>query len=536
MILLDLAKKYDLEQVGRIIESAQEIHESKHIDVAILGQFKAGKSSLINSLINRDILPTGVIPVTAIISELFYSPSDQIIIKYLHGKEKQITADQLKDYVTEAANPNNGKQVASAYIGIPEMKLLQGIRLIDTPGLGSIFVNNTETTQQWSPQTTIALIVISAERPLSEQDKQLLEKIKRYSYKTYCVLSKVDLFTDDQISQITQFVSSALDKTLGTTIPILQYSTKQDTDKYKQQLYKTVFQPLLASTSTEIEKIYNHKLSSAALLLENYLKIALEVSIKTEQEHKGLKNKIFNTQTSANFLYQQVQLIASDLKSQTRHSLEELLLPHKYQLVKEIQQIFNQEYYTWSGNLYQISRKYESWLKETLKTQILDIINIHKAEMDRFIFEATQRLSFFTDTFSENLRKKIHQSLGIEIHTLQWQANLHSIHTPDISVYRAFESNIDLLWFLFPMAIFRNFFGRHLLKQIPLEIEKNLYRVTSILTGMINNEIENLAQQAIQYINQYIDTITKALTAQRKKIKELETDLKSIKQASKLIK
>ena len=535
-VLQRLADKYNLTHVKEILISAQEQAHSNVIDVAILGQFKAGKSSLINSLLGKDVLPTGVIPVTAIITRIYYSATVSVTINFLDGSHKQVTLDELIKYITEAQNPQNQKNVESADIGLPEMKWLEGIRLIDTPGLGSIFQNNTQTTRQWSARTTIALIVISAERPLSEEDMKLLQEIKHYSYKTYCIITKVDLFSAEQITQIKDFVSQGLYKALNSQIPVLLYSTKKDTEKYKQELFSAVLRPLQNDTTQELRKIYKYKLLRSALLLQNYLTIAHEASIKTEKEQRLLHDKIFNSQTSANYLYQQVQLIASDIKSQVRGQLEQLLLPHLKEITTKIQSAFDQEYKTWTGNLYKISRKYESWLKRNLCNYILKVVKAHRNEMLNIITEARNRFSSFTDTFTENLRRKIFQNLGIEIKTLEWQAQLRPFHTPDISVYRAFDSNIDLLWFLFPMIIFKNFFGRHLHKQIPQEVQKNIYRTISVLTGMINKEIENLAQQTILYINQYIDTITKALTVQQQKIQELQSDLRATEQVFGLIK
>lgn len=523
-----LAERYELDQVKDIIKSAREQAQGNTIDVAVLGQFKAGKSSLINSLIGKDILPTGVIPVTAIITRVFYSPTESITIKFLDNTQKEINLQELKQYITETENPQNKKNVESAEIGLPQMQWLNGIRLIDTPGLGSIFDNNTETTQRWSAQTTIALIVISTERPLSEQDRKLLDEIKKFSYKTYCILTKADLFSDKQLTEITQFVSQSLKTILKAQIPVLHYSIKKDTEKHKQHIYQIIFEPLLTNTSAQINKIYNYKLLRSALLLQNYLRIAHQASVKTQQEQRELKEKIFNSQTSANFLYQQVQLIASDLKTQVRHKLEQVLLPHKQQIIKNIQDNFVKEYKTWNGNLYQISRKYESWLKDNLQEQIKITVERYRPQMLDIVQDSAQRLSFFTETFTENIKKKILSSLGIEIKTIKWQAQLRPFHTPDISVYRAFDSNIDLLWFLFPMFIFKNTFGKQFLKQIPQEVKKNLYRTISLLTGIINQEIEQLAQQAIGYINQYIDTISKALSIQGEKIAQLESDLDTL--------
>ncbi len=527
-VLFNIAEKYNLNEIKELLDSAQELNQQKFIDIAVLGQFKAGKSSFINSLIDQNLLPTGVIPVTAIVTRIFYSKDLNITIHFLNGKSQQIPLDQLPEYITESRNPDNQKGVSIADIGTPHMAKFKTLRFIDTPGLGSIFENNTETTKQWQPKTTIAIIVISAERPLSEADRKLLDEIKHYSYKTYCILSKADLFDQNQLNEITDFVSKKLKKILNTQIPVLHYSTLKDVEKYKQQVIQTIFEPLLQNPNTQISKIYQYKLLRAATLLQNYLQVALQASKKSQDEQRQLREQIFNSTTSANFLFQQVELIASDLKSHVREQVENFLMPHKDQLIKQIQQKFKQDYPQWHGNLYKISRRYEKWLKQTLGQHIRQIVDSHHQQMQQIIDSAQKNLSFFTQTFTQKLSEKIRQSLGLEIKTLSWQANLPQLKSPDISVYRAFDSNIDLLWFLFPMFIFKNFFKQKFLRQIPLEVEKNLYRTVSILTGLINSQIENLAQQAIKYINQYIDTISKALTIETEKIQQLTTDLQTI--------
>ena len=208
-------------------------------------------------------------------------------------------------------------------------------------------------------------------------------------------------------------------------------------------------------------------------------------------------------------------------------------MPHKTEIQQIISQDLKKNYYTWQGNLYKISRTYEKWLKQTLSHQIKQIVSRYKPQMDEILVNAANRFSFFTENFTQNLKKKILDSLGVEIQTLQWQAQMKPLESPDISVYRAFDSNIDLLWFLFPMFIFKKLFYKQFAKQIPLEVEKNIYRTISILTGIVNAEIEKLAQQSIVYINQYIDTISKALSIQQQKIDELKNDLEEIENFTK---
>src|SRR5271157_3642055 len=82
---------FHLVSLTRQLEAAQKLlSENPPIDVAILGQFKAGKSSFINSLIGQAILPVGVIPVTTVITRLQYGERERVLVKYFDGKVSEI--------------------------------------------------------------------------------------------------------------------------------------------------------------------------------------------------------------------------------------------------------------------------------------------------------------------------------------------------------------------------------------------------------------------------------------------------------------
>src|ERR1700722_20675724 len=83
---------------------------SNQLHLAVLGQMKRGKSSFINALRGAEILPTGVLPVTAVITKIKFGLSPEAIILYTTGKQEQIDLGSLADYITESGNPGNKKQ------------------------------------------------------------------------------------------------------------------------------------------------------------------------------------------------------------------------------------------------------------------------------------------------------------------------------------------------------------------------------------------------------------------------------------------
>ena len=92
---------------------------SNQLHLAVLGQMKRGKSSFINALLGSEILPMGVLPVTAVITEIKYGPAPQAAIIYTTGLRERVDVGTLADYITESGNPGNKKQVASVETSLP---------------------------------------------------------------------------------------------------------------------------------------------------------------------------------------------------------------------------------------------------------------------------------------------------------------------------------------------------------------------------------------------------------------------------------
>jgi ribosome biogenesis GTPase A len=154
----------------QIAACRRQFNGSHGIDVAVFGRFKAGKSSFLNSLTGRPVLPIGVVPLTAVVTRLRYGPAEKAEVRFLNGTARASSLEEIGLYVSEDANPNNEKQVASVEIELPGLKGLEPLEFVDTPGLGSAFTHNTQVTLQWLPNVGAALVAVSCDAALSERD------------------------------------------------------------------------------------------------------------------------------------------------------------------------------------------------------------------------------------------------------------------------------------------------------------------------------------------------------------------------------
>ncbi len=180
--------------------------------IAVLGQFKRGKSSLLNAVIGRDLLPTGVLPLTSVITAVRFGARPRLVIyRQNHQFPVLDSISALAGYVTESANPGNRKGIEMVAIELPLPYLRRGLEFVDTPGIGSAIKANTETTYSFLPQCDAVLFVTSVDSPLSEAEIDLLRSIRRFVRKTFFILNKVDLLSnEDDCRQVREFVSSRL--------------------------------------------------------------------------------------------------------------------------------------------------------------------------------------------------------------------------------------------------------------------------------------------------------------------------------------
>src|SRR5262249_20292128 len=149
-VVADLVHRFRLTSLQPVLRACEMLaKDDSLLDVAVLGQFKSGKSSLLNAVLGESVFPVGALPVTSVITRAAAGPERVVRVTHLDGSVEEVAPEQLAEFVTETANPGNSRQVAAVDVFTPAMCDLPGMRLVDTPGLGSIFVHNTEATRTW---------------------------------------------------------------------------------------------------------------------------------------------------------------------------------------------------------------------------------------------------------------------------------------------------------------------------------------------------------------------------------------------------
>jgi GTP-binding protein EngB required for normal cell division len=198
------------------LRDLQKRFEEGRLRVAVLGQFKRGKSTLLNALLGAPLLPTGVTPVTAIPTFVEASDSTWVRVAFNSAAAPLVTSvaheipGVLENHISEAQNPRNRLDVASVTIGVRSDFLEHGVVLVDTPGVGSTFVHNTAAAEAVLSECDAALFVLSADPPITEAEAAYLDKVRRLIAKIFFVLNKVDLLDDGDKTVAEQFLAGVL--------------------------------------------------------------------------------------------------------------------------------------------------------------------------------------------------------------------------------------------------------------------------------------------------------------------------------------
>jgi GTP-binding protein EngB required for normal cell division len=227
--LLAISVKADNRGAYARLLGLREKLDAGQLHMAVLGQMKRGKSSLINALLKADVLPTGVLPVTAIITEIRYGEiPDATIVYAVGGLREQVALSSLADYISETRNPGNKKQVASVEVTYPSPFLKDGIVLIDTPGIGSTHAHNTETTERYLEQIDAGILVLSVDPPITEVESRFINDIRCEIPKLFFILNKTDIALPDELSEIVHFLEDELERLQVLSPEIFPLSARQD--------------------------------------------------------------------------------------------------------------------------------------------------------------------------------------------------------------------------------------------------------------------------------------------------------------------
>ncbi|NOZ79089.1 MAG: hypothetical protein GXP48_07920 [Acidobacteria bacterium] len=205
-----------------------------NVNVVVVGSFKRGKSSLLNALIGRPVLPMGVVPVTALVTLIRCGEPEDAHVHFADGRIEHIGMDEISRFVSETENPENRLAVERVDLKLKGITSSSRVVLADTPGSGSVFRHNTETLKSWFGNIDAAIFVVSVDPPIGEEDSQLLAEVAETAGEVLVVLNKVDRLRPEEIEQSVEYTRRAVKEILGREAPLIACSARRALEEGKE--------------------------------------------------------------------------------------------------------------------------------------------------------------------------------------------------------------------------------------------------------------------------------------------------------------
>ncbi len=268
--------------------------EDNNLEVALFGRVSSGKSSLLNALLETDVLPVGVNPITAVPTRLRYGSVLRAEVTYATGRSEEITIDEFRNLVSEAGNPGNQRNVARAIVEIPSPRLSQGIVLVDTPGLGSLARRGAAETMAYLPACDLAILLIDAGATLNDEDIGTLRLLYEGGIPAILLLSKADLLADADLGRAASYIETQVQSELGLKVHIEPVSALAGHVRLLDRFFEKELLPRFqqarslreASVARKIGALRESLISALETLLQRGKREALPESNANEIEAK----------------------------------------------------------------------------------------------------------------------------------------------------------------------------------------------------------------------------------------------------------
>jgi GTPase SAR1 family protein len=337
-ITMDLKKMRDfslrmgLEGNVAAIDDVQKRLSEDIFQVAIIGEFKRGKSTLINALLGKDVLPTDVLPCSAALNKITYSITPFAKIEYRDGKTEDITIDQLIDYVTKLTKESEerARSIKEATVFYPVNFCKNGVTIIDTPGLNDDAAM-ADITLSVLPKIDAAIMVIMAMAPFSESERDFLEnKILASDLgRVLFVVTGIDLLDEDDSERVIKNITERIQEHVINKAKSTYGENSKEFEAYKRKIGNVKVYGLSAKKALKAKEKGDNDMLAKSLFPQ--FEAALERFLTEDRGAIMLSVPVNRLNTSAMELVKAIQLreVALSMNSEEfnkkyKHAMDEI--------------------------------------------------------------------------------------------------------------------------------------------------------------------------------------------------------------------
>ena len=345
--ILDVAKEmkeifghYELtkKELKRTEDLIDKIENHK-ITLSVIGQFKRGKSMLVNSMLGDSILPVGIVPVTAVVTTIEYGEK-AAAVRFSNGIIKEIPFEDMAAYIDEQLNTDNHLSVRQVKVFSPSDFLKDGMTLVDTPGVGSVHQKNTDEAYAFVKESDAVIFMLSVDSPINQIEVDFLRNASEFASKFYFVVNKIDQIDSSDLESYVNYCTGLIKKLMGTD-EIQLFSVSAKTGEGVEALKEAVKKDCDTRMRDIVEK-------SAVLKMKDIGKSALSQIMlyrtTLQMTHRQFDDTFLELERTFADLREEAQEYLSHFKSNPK-MLEAGLNDIRNKLSDEVSRLFRIDYY-----------------------------------------------------------------------------------------------------------------------------------------------------------------------------------------------
>jgi GTP-binding protein EngB required for normal cell division len=531
-----VAERYGLSSANALLASCRSALTEEHITIAIVGRFKAGKSSFLNHFLGRSLLPVGVVPVTTVITEIQFGPTERAEVRFLEGRVEEVALNEIASYVSERENAENHKRVATILVELPSLARFPGLIFVDTPGLESVLAHNTEASLGWLPNVGLALVAVSVDPPLSQQDIELLKNLYRYTPNVSILLTKVDLLGPEERLEVLDFIRTRLTKSFGHSTDILPYSVRPGYEELRQQLEQKVIDRTLNEFGGRRQAILSRKVDTLLTECSDYVELHLKSAELLDSEREAVKQQVIGTKEVLADVKSELHLIVRHAVGGTRAIASALLDLRQPELERRLLADLASKFPSWAKSLAVLLSSFQDWLDDSLSAELTRVSLAERPQLIQPLQKTRRQMLRYLQEFRDRLSEGTLRAFGIPLRTTEVDIQIQEPQAPDIRVGQIFDRNWELLSPVMPVALIKSLVRRHFTQRIPDIVYANISRLTSQWEDSINAALLSVGKEAERRLDELIATMERLIeTASSDRVPAIKDDLERMASARKTI-
>lgn len=252
--LEELITKYGLVEFRSALATVVDTLERRGLELAIFGRVSTGKSSLLNRLLGRDVLPVGVTPITAVPTRITFGREPRLRVWFADAPSRELDVSAVAAYASERENPANAKRVLRLVIELPAAFLESGVTLVDTPGLGSLATAGAAETLAYLPHCDVAAVLVDASSTITSEDLATVGLLLNAGIRVSMLVSKADLLSAGDREATLAYVREMLTRDFGSALSVGAVSVRPEFDALFQHWRQAKLAPLIADQERERQK------------------------------------------------------------------------------------------------------------------------------------------------------------------------------------------------------------------------------------------------------------------------------------------